>query len=202
MRATSRRRFWSRRRRPILRCSTAPRARRPGGGTSPVLPERSHYFDAGVDQKIPFGCYSAVGTRLHHARSRRRRLLQDRDRPDRQRHFRPGAGAERLQLRQGHQSKASSSAPNTTAAISRPMATSPSARRRPPQVVSNQYLFDNATPHPRSRRLDRISVHRDALDLYRSQPVRDRLGRPVLYFAAGLMSNELWNRVGTRFSPT
>ncbi len=27
-------------------------------GTSPVLPERSHYFDAGVDQKIPFGCVS------------------------------------------------------------------------------------------------------------------------------------------------
>jgi outer membrane receptor protein involved in Fe transport len=25
-------------------------------GTNPVLPERSHYFDAGVDQKIPFGC--------------------------------------------------------------------------------------------------------------------------------------------------
>jgi len=30
------------------------------GGTSPVLPERSHYFDAGVDQKIPFGCASAT----------------------------------------------------------------------------------------------------------------------------------------------
>jgi outer membrane receptor protein involved in Fe transport len=29
------------------------------GGTNPVLPERSHYFDAGVDQKIPFGCTSA-----------------------------------------------------------------------------------------------------------------------------------------------
>ncbi len=26
------------------------------GGTSPVLPERSHYFDAGIDQSIPFGC--------------------------------------------------------------------------------------------------------------------------------------------------
>jgi opacity protein-like surface antigen/outer membrane receptor protein involved in Fe transport len=26
---------------------------------SPVLPERSHYFDAGVNQKIRFGCYSA-----------------------------------------------------------------------------------------------------------------------------------------------
>ena len=29
-------------------------------GTSPVLPERSHYFDAGIDQKIPLGCYSAL----------------------------------------------------------------------------------------------------------------------------------------------
>jgi hypothetical protein len=25
-------------------------------GTDPVLPERSHYFDVGVDQNIPFGC--------------------------------------------------------------------------------------------------------------------------------------------------
>jgi opacity protein-like surface antigen len=29
-------------------------------GNSPVLPERSHYFDAGVDQKVPLGCYSAL----------------------------------------------------------------------------------------------------------------------------------------------
>ena len=28
-------------------------------GTDPVLPERSHNFDAGVDQKIPFACYAA-----------------------------------------------------------------------------------------------------------------------------------------------
>jgi outer membrane receptor protein involved in Fe transport len=27
------------------------------GGTNPVLPERSHYFDAGIDQKIPLRCY-------------------------------------------------------------------------------------------------------------------------------------------------
>ncbi|HUZ30637.1 MAG TPA: TonB-dependent receptor [Xanthobacteraceae bacterium] len=27
-----------------------------GQGNSPVLPERSHYFDVGVDQNIPFGC--------------------------------------------------------------------------------------------------------------------------------------------------
>ena len=28
----------------------------PNTGTSPVLPERSHYFDAGMNQKIVFGC--------------------------------------------------------------------------------------------------------------------------------------------------
>ncbi len=28
----------------------------PGQGNSPVLPERSHVFDAGVNQNIPFGC--------------------------------------------------------------------------------------------------------------------------------------------------
>jgi outer membrane receptor protein involved in Fe transport len=32
-----------------------------GQGTNPVLPERSNYFDAGVDQKIPFGCYTSSG---------------------------------------------------------------------------------------------------------------------------------------------
>src|SRR6201998_1481408 len=30
------------------------------GGTDPVLPERSNYFDAGVDQKIPFKCYTSL----------------------------------------------------------------------------------------------------------------------------------------------
>ncbi len=33
----------------------------PSGGTNPVLPERSHYFDAGIDQIIPFGCYTSAG---------------------------------------------------------------------------------------------------------------------------------------------
>ena len=35
----------------------APNAGQPA---DPVLPERSHYFDAGVVQKIPFGCYGAA----------------------------------------------------------------------------------------------------------------------------------------------
>jgi outer membrane receptor protein involved in Fe transport len=33
----------------------------PNTGNNPVLPERSHYFDAGVDQKIPFKCYDTAG---------------------------------------------------------------------------------------------------------------------------------------------
>jgi outer membrane receptor protein involved in Fe transport len=31
-----------------------------GAINDPVLPERSHYFDAGVDQRIPFGCISSA----------------------------------------------------------------------------------------------------------------------------------------------
>jgi opacity protein-like surface antigen/outer membrane receptor protein involved in Fe transport len=31
-----------------------------GTGTSPVLPERSHYFDAGINQKIIFGCTTSA----------------------------------------------------------------------------------------------------------------------------------------------
>jgi outer membrane receptor protein involved in Fe transport len=32
----------------------------PGSGTNPVLPERSHYFDAGVTQKVHLGCYGST----------------------------------------------------------------------------------------------------------------------------------------------
>jgi outer membrane receptor protein involved in Fe transport len=32
----------------------------PGTGNDPVLPERSHYFDAGVVQELPFGCSSPI----------------------------------------------------------------------------------------------------------------------------------------------
>ena len=57
MRATSRRRSWWRQRRPISRLFNNTTGQVPGQN-DPVLPERSHYFDAGVDQKIKFGCAS------------------------------------------------------------------------------------------------------------------------------------------------
>ena len=57
MRATSPRRSWWKPPPPIsaLFNNTTGAV---SGPNSPVLPERSHYFDAGVDQKIKFGCAS------------------------------------------------------------------------------------------------------------------------------------------------
>ena len=151
------------------------------GGTSPVLPERSHYFDAGVDQKIPFGCTSADGERLHHARSRRRRLLQDRNGPDRQRQFRPGAGAQRLQLRQGHhrghrvqRQIPQRQFPGLCQSCRRPGESDRGGVE--PIFVRQRHAAC------RSRRPDRAAVHRLALDLHRSHPDRDRLGRRLYQF--------------------
>ena len=180
MRATSRRRCWSRRRRPISRCSTTRRARSSrAGGTSPVLPERSHYFDAGVDQKIPFGCYSASAqdcTTLDLGLDAYYKIAKDLiDNGT----FGQALGAQRLQLRQGHRRRRRVQRQISTAAVSRPMAISPSARRKPPSGVEPISVRQRHAAR-RSRRLDRVPVHPDALDLHRSHPVRDRLGRAVL----------------------
>ena len=51
MRATSRRRCWWRPPRPTRLFNNTDGAA-PAGQNDPVLPERSNYFDAGVDQKI------------------------------------------------------------------------------------------------------------------------------------------------------
>ena len=59
-------------------------------------------------------------------------------------------------------------------AVARQIATNP---------VSNQFLFDNATPLPDSRRTNRVSVSANALGLYRSQSMGNRFRRrhlPVL----------------------
>ena len=66
------------------------------GGTSPVLPERSHYFDAGADRKISFGCYDSAGkdcTTLDLGIDAYYKIAKD---LPRQRHFRPGSGAQWL----------------------------------------------------------------------------------------------------------
>ena len=150
-----------------------------GQANSPVLPERSHYFDAGVDQKIPLGCYSSAAkdcTTLELGVDAYYKIASD---SDRQRQFRPGAGAQRLQLRQRHQRRRR---------IQReiPQRQFPGLRqprRRPGESHPGGVEPISVRQHHaacRSRRLDRVSVHPDTLDLHRSQPDRDRLGRRVL----------------------
>jgi outer membrane receptor protein involved in Fe transport/opacity protein-like surface antigen len=114
---------------------------------SPVLPERSHYFDAGVNQKIRFGCYSAnskdcstldLGVDAYYKIAKD--LIDN------------GQFGQALVLTafnyakgvaQGVEFSAKFHSPNFQAyanlAVSQEKATQP---------VSNQYLFDNATPVP------------------------------------------------------
>ena len=63
------------------------------GGSDPVLPERSNYFDAGVDQKIPFGCASLAAPNCSVLDLGVDAYYKQGTRPHRQRQFRPGAGA-------------------------------------------------------------------------------------------------------------
>ena len=147
-----------------------------GQGNSPVLPERSHYFDAGVDQNIPFGCskpaakdctdldlgvdvYYKIATDLIDNGNFGQALVLSA--------FNYAHG-----INEGIEFTGKFHSGNFQAYGNLSV-----AQQRATQVVSNQYLFDNTTPLAKSRRPDRVPVHPIALDLYRSQPVRDRLGR-------------------------
>ena len=101
----------------------------------------------------------AGGKGLHRSRSRRRRLLQDRDRSHRQRRFRPGAGAERLQLRPGH--RRGRRIQRQVSQRQFPGLCQPRARlEKATDVVSNEYLFDNTTPLADLGGLTRCSMSR------------------------------------------
>ena len=133
---------------------------------SPLLPERSHYFDAGVDQKIVFGCttsglkdcttldlgidayYKIAKDLIDNGQFGQALILSG---------FNYAKG-----VSQGVEFSAKYHSGNFQAyanlAVSQEKATQP---------VSNQFLFDNATPLNGSRRLDRVPVPVDALDLHR-----------------------------------
>ena len=116
------------------------------GGTSPVLPERSHYFDAGVDQNIPFGCSKPAAkdcTDLDLGIDAYYKLATDLIDNGR---FRPSAGPQRLQLRARRCPKALSSLPNFTGATFQAYANLAVGQEKATNVVSNQFLFDNVTP--------------------------------------------------------
>ena len=133
---------------------------------SPVLPERSHYFDTGVNQKIVFGCTTSglkdcttldLGLDAYYKIARD--LIDN------------GQFGQALVLSafnydqgvaQGVEFSAKFHSGNFQAyanlAVSQEKATQP---------VSNQFLFDNTTPLGGPRRLDPIPVPIDSLDLHR-----------------------------------
>ena len=116
-----------------------------GQANDPVLPERSHYFDAGVDQKIPFGCTSSspkdcssleLGVDAYY------KIAQDL--------IDNGTFGQALVLsafnyahayNEGIEFHAKYNSGNFQA-----YANVAVAQQRASQVISNQYLFDNTTP--------------------------------------------------------
>ncbi len=115
------------------------------GGTDPVLPERSHYFDAGVDQILPFKCYSALAKDCPTLELGLDAYYKIANGPDRQRLIRPGAGAQRLQLRPRRRPGIEFSGKFHNGGF-QAYANISVGQEKATNVVSNEFLFDNATP--------------------------------------------------------
>ena len=119
----------------------------PGTGTSPVLPERSHYFDAGVDQKIPFGCYSASShdcTSLDLGVDAYYKIAKDL--------IDNGTFGQALVLSAFNYARGINEGIEFSAKFNsgnfQAYGNFAWAQQKATQVVSNQFLFDNTTPDP------------------------------------------------------
>jgi outer membrane receptor protein involved in Fe transport len=119
----------------------------PGTGTSPVLPERSHYFDAGINQVIPLGCYSALkrdcasaefGVDAYYKIAKD--LLDD------------GNFGQALVLNAFNYEKGINEGVEFSAKFHSSYLEAyfnyAYARQKATHIVSNQFLFDNMTPNP------------------------------------------------------
>ncbi len=145
------------------------------GQNDPVLPERSHYFDAGVDQKFKFGCGSdpkscstlELGVDAYY------KIAQDL--------IDNGQFGQALVLsafnyargyNEGIEFKTKFTSGNFQAYGNVAV-----AQQRANDPVSNQFLFDNTTPNPNLGGMTELNYLQNSFHLYRPQPVRHRLGR-------------------------
>ena len=117
------------------------------GGTSPVLPERSHYFDVGVDQNIPFGCSKPAAkdcTDLDLGVDAYYKIATDL--------LDNGVFGQALVLSAFNYAQGIAEGVEFSAKFHsgnfRAYANLAVSQERATQVVSNQYLFDNVTPLP------------------------------------------------------
>ena len=119
----------------------------PSGGTSPVLPERSHYFDAGAEQKIPFGCTSTTAkdcTTLDLGIDAYYKIAQDL--------IDNGNFGQALVLSAFNYAKGITEGVELSAKFNsgnfQAYGNLAVGQEKATQVVSNQFLFDNVTPVP------------------------------------------------------
>jgi outer membrane receptor protein involved in Fe transport len=120
----------------------APNAGQPN---DPVLPERSHYFDAGVVQKIPFGCYrpashdcSSLEVGLDAYYKIAKDLIDNGQ-------FGQALVVNAFNYQKGINEGVELSAKYTNGPF-QAYANLAVAQQRATNVVSNQYLFDNTAP--------------------------------------------------------
>jgi outer membrane receptor protein involved in Fe transport len=117
------------------------------GGTNPVLPERSHVFDAGVDQKIPLGCYSALAkdcATIDLGVDAYYKIAKDLiDNGNFGQALVLSAFNYAKGINEGVEFSAKFTSGNFQAYFNYAY-----ARQKATDVVSNQYLFDNVTPVP------------------------------------------------------
>jgi outer membrane receptor protein involved in Fe transport len=116
-----------------------------GQGNSPVLPERSHYFDAGVVQKIPFGCYGPASqdcSNLEVGLDAYYKIAKDL--------IDNGTFGQALVLSAFNYAKGINEGVELSAKYTngnfQAYGNLAVAQQRATDVVSNQYLFDNTTP--------------------------------------------------------
>jgi outer membrane receptor protein involved in Fe transport len=119
----------------------------PSGGTSPVLPERSHYFDAGAEQKIPFGCYATTAkdcTTLDLGIDAYYKIARDL--------IDNGNFGQALVLSAFNYAKGVTEGVELSAKFNsgnfQAYGNLAVGQEKATQVVSNQFLFDNVTPVP------------------------------------------------------
>ena len=116
-----------------------------GQANDPVLPERSHYFDAGVVQKIPFGCHGPTSSdcaNLEVGLDAYYKIAQDL--------IDNGQFGQALVLSAFNYQKAVNQGIELSLKYTngpfQAYANLAVAQQKATNVVSNQYLFDNTTP--------------------------------------------------------
>ena len=153
-----------------------------GQANDPVLPERSHYFDAGVVQKIPFGCYGPAShdcANLEVGLDAYYKIAKDLiDNGQFGQALVLSAFNYQKGINEGIELSMKYTNGHFQAYANLAVAQQKSHQRGVEPISVRQH---DAARH--SRRPDRVPVHCDALDLHRPQPVRHRFGRrdlPVL----------------------